>query len=152
VNRALVVVLVASSSHAVADPDPCSAAALKLKAKELIAWKVPERCTPKGGERAILRTKAELDAAFQCEKGVSLGIDPAKLALVRVPWTMSPAAAGLIAFDDGKLITLVTKFRQPCPNDPHAMPIGIVSYYLLPAGGADRGFAEANCTLAKHCP
>ncbi len=147
-------ILAASSSTVLADPkpDPCSADALKLKAKPLAAWKLPERCTAKGNQRGVLKTKAELDAGFQCEKGVSLGVDPAKFAVVQVPWTMSPAAAGLIAFDDGKAITLVTKFRQPCPNDPHAMPIGLVNWYLLPAGGGDRSFAEATCTMPKSCP
>ena len=138
------------SSRVVADP--CSADALKLKAKALTAWKLPERCTAKTSARTVLKTKAEVDAAFQCDKGVSLGIDTTKLALVQVPWMMSPAAAGLIAYDDGKRITLVTKFRQPCPNDPHAMPINLTSWYLLPADGKDRDFAETNCTLPKQCP
>jgi hypothetical protein len=149
----LTLVLLVWSSQALADPkpDPCSADALKLKAKALAPWKLPERCTARTSARGVLKTKAELDGAFECEKGVSLGVDLAKSALVRVPWMMSPAAAGLIAYDDGTLITLVTKFRQPCPNDPHAMPIGLTNYYLLPAGAA-RDFAETNCTLPKQCP
>ena len=152
-KSSLVLILLAASP-ALADPTPnaCTADAVRRKAKVLTEWKLPEHCTAKGGQRAVLKTKAELEAAIQCDKGVSLGVDPTKFSLVQVPWTMSPAAAGLVAYDDGKLITLVTKFRQPCPKDPHAMPVGLVNWYLLPAGGGERSFAEANCTLPKNCP
>jgi hypothetical protein len=32
------------------------------------------------------------------------------------------------------------------------MPITMTMWYLLPAGGADRGFADANCTIETKCP
>lgn len=135
--------------------DPCSPSALKLPgATRLPAWKPPERCTPRsaGSERAVLRTQADIDANFECSQGTSLGVDLTKQAIVRVSWNMSPAAVGLDALDDKKTLTFVTRFRSPCPKDPHPMPITMTMWYLLPAGGADRGFADANCTIETKCP
>jgi hypothetical protein len=135
--------------------DPCSPLALKLPgATRLTAWKPPERCTPRGGggERVVLRTQADIDARLECPNGTSLGVDLAKQSIVRVSWNMSPSAVGLDALDDKKTLTLVTRFRSPCPNDPLPMPMTTTMWYLLPAGGADRAFAEANCTIETRCP
>jgi hypothetical protein len=156
-KRALAIAfsIVAAASPAAADPksDPCSAASLQLgKTTVLRAWQPPEKCTAKTRARTILRTKAELDAAFECENGVAHGVDPKRVALVQVSWNMSPAAVGLDAHDDGKNITLVTRFRRPCPKDPHPMPITRAMWFVLPSSAGERGFAEANCTIDTKCP
>ena len=135
--------------------DPCSAQSLKLgSARRLVAWKPPEGCTANDGSsgRTILRTRAALDAQFVCGKGAKLGVDLAKHAVVQVSWNMSPAAVGLDAFDDAKQVTLVTRFRSPCPKDPRPMPITLQRWFLLPVGSSERTFAEANCTVDTKCP
>jgi hypothetical protein len=134
--------------------DPCSPSALRLPgAIRLTTWTPPERCAPRdpGSGRAVLRTQAEVDANLECPKGTALGVDLAKHSIVKVSWMMSPAAVGLDALDDRKTLTLVTRFRSPCPNDPHPMPMTTTLWYLLPAGGAERTFGEANCTIETKC-
>jgi hypothetical protein len=89
--------------------------------------------------------------AFTCGKDATLGVDFAKTTLVRVTWTMSPAASGLTAFDDGKTITLATRFRSPCPNDPRPMPMSMTSWFQIPSAKATRAFGDATCTFQPTC-
>jgi hypothetical protein len=154
--RVVAVAAVAACNTADTAPkavDRCSPAALKLpNATPLNAWKPPDGCEATGepGKR-VLRTQADVDANLTCAKGKTHGVDLAKKSLVKVTWNMSPAAVGLDALDDGKTITLVTRSRNPCPDDPHPMPITLTEWFVMPAGGADRAFAAASCTIDSKC-
>jgi hypothetical protein len=132
--------------------DPCGAQGLKLgTAKPLAAWKIPDNCTPKSiSDKRILKTQKDLDEQFDCTKGAKVGVDSANQSIVAVSWNQSPAAIALDAWDDGKTITLVTRFRQNCPKDPRPMPMQTARWYAAPAN-ADRAFAEATCTVPTKC-
>ena len=56
----------------------------------------------------------------------------------------------LLAFDDGKTVTLVSRQRKPCPNDPRPMPTPAITSVFLAASGA-RVFAEASCSFEAKC-
>jgi len=133
-----------------ATPDPCGAAALGLgTAKPLAAW-TPAGCTAKGGGPAVIASDA--DAAAQLDCTSPLGIDFAKQALVVVTRSWSPAQTGELAFDDGSKVTLVSRQRSPCPDEPRPMPTPpITSLFLTDANGA-RTFAQGSCTVATTCP
>lgn len=133
------------------DQSACTPAKLGLPgAKPLTIWKAPEGCTPKGGSGTVtIKREEELKAHFECKGAV--GIDFAKQSLVVTYRTMSPAFAGNEILDDGQKVTLVDKFRSPCPNDPHPMPAPYTLSFLVPAG-APRTFGEATCNVVSPCP
>lgn len=131
--------------------DPCGAAALGLAAATALApWTPPAGCTPRGQGTAIVRTAAELDGRLACAGGASHGFDLASQGLVAVAYTMSPASVGLIAYDDGKTVTLVSRQRSPCPDDPLPMPMQGAAWFVLPTGG-ERTLADAVCTVESTC-
>lgn len=131
-------------------PDPCGAAALGLgAARALDPWTLPSGCTPTGASgKAIARSDAELAALVQCPAGA--GVDFAAQAVLAVGYTLSPAGVGLGAFDDGNVVTLVSRQRNPCPNDPQPMPMNTTAWFVLPGGG-ERTFADKVCTVASTC-
>lgn len=134
-------------------PDPCSAAALRLEnAAPLPGWQIPDGCTPGGGGtgETFLRSQADLTARVPCPPGVAHGVDFNKNAVLAVGYHLSPAGAGMGAFDDGKVITLVTRQRSPCPDDPRPMPMNTTAWFLVPAGG-ERTFANTICTIESKC-
>lgn len=134
-----------------APPDPCGAAALGLgPAAALAPWTPPPGCSPRGDGQAILRSDAELAPRLECTAGMNHLVDFTRNALLVVGYTLSPAGAGLGAFDDGKVITLVTRQRNPCPGEPMPMPMNTAAWYLLPVG-AERSFADKTCTIASKC-
>lgn len=137
---------------AVKEADACDAAALGLaSAAALPVWTVPEGCTPGGKSgRTIARTEAELAGVIECAAGKSAGFDFSKGAILAVGYTMSPASIGVGAFDDGKVITVVSRFRSPCPKDPMPRPIDTVAWFEVPDGG-ERTFAEKSCTVQPRC-
>jgi hypothetical protein len=103
------------------------------------------------GERVYAK-QSEIDAAFTCEKGTALGVDAAKQALLRVSYTMSPASVGVAVFDDGKLVTVVSKQLPNCPKDPRPMPMDATAWFTIAPGGPERTFGNAACTLVRKCP
>jgi hypothetical protein len=116
----------------------------------LVTWKAPEGCTPKGGSGTVtIKSEEELKAHFDCK--TFTGIDFAKNPLVIDHRMMSPAFAGNDVLDDGKQITIVTKFRSSCPNEPPPMPAPYMLSYLVPGGGP-RTFAQATCNVDYKCP
>jgi hypothetical protein len=131
--------------------DPCSAAALGLgSAKLLTAWKMPDGCSLVDvTESIILRDDKDAAAHVACT-GAPLGHDFTKAALVVKQDTLSPAATGIIAYDTGTVLTWVTTFRTPCPDDPHPMPVPITLVYPVEAG-AGRGFDDKSCTRPPTC-
>jgi hypothetical protein len=131
--------------------DPCSAAALGLGgAVQLTAWKMPDGCALKDvGASIILRSEADATAHVVCT-GAPLGNDFAKTALVVNQTTLSPAATGVLAFDDGKLLTWVTRFRTPCPDDPQPMPVPVSLVFPVEAN-AGREFDDKSCTAPPAC-
>jgi hypothetical protein len=133
-------------------PDPCSAAAMKLgSATKLTPHQLPDACTanvPEGDARIVTSIEAAGET-FACPGAVVLDFATTGLAVTRR--TLSPATVGVDAYDDGKTVTWVTRFRSPCPNDPHPMPVPATLLYLLPNPG-ERAFAEANCTVETKCP
>lgn len=137
---------------AVDKPDPCGPAALGLAAaRPLAPWTLPAGCTPTGGPgKQLIRSDAELRAALTCPDGVAPGVDLTKDALLVVGYTLSPAGVGLGALDDGKLVTLVSRQRNPCPNDPMPMPMNTTAWFVVPGGG-ERTFADKVCTVDSTC-
>jgi hypothetical protein len=134
-----------------AGSDPCGAAALGLgPAAALAPWTPPPGCSPRGAGQAILRSDDELAPRLECTAGMNHLVDFTRHALLVVGYTLSPAGAGVGAFDDGKIITLVTRQRTPCPGDPMPMPMNTAAWYLLPVG-AERSFADKTCTIASKC-
>lgn len=133
-------------------PDPCGAAALGLgQANALAPWTPPPGCSPRGHGRSILRSDAELAPRLECSAGHNHLVDFTRHALLAVDYTLSPAGAGLGALDDGHVITLVSRQRNPCPGGPMPMPMNTTAWFLLPAGG-ERSFADATCTVESRCP
>lgn len=134
-----------------AKPDPCGAAALNLKdAKALTTWQPPPGCMARGDGVAVIRSEDELKARLECPAGVAAGVDFTKQALLVDAYMMSPASTGVIAYDDGKVVTLVSRQRSPCPNDPQPMPMNATAWFVVPGGGA-RTTAEAVCTVESTC-
>lgn len=133
-------------------PDPCGAAALGLgQATALALWTPPPGCSPRGNGKSILRSDADLAPRLDCSAGQHHRVDFTKHALLVVDYTLSPAGAGLGALDDGRVITLVSRQRNPCPGGPMPMPMNTTAWFLLPAGG-ERGFADTTCTVESQCP
>lgn len=134
-----------------AKPDPCGAAALGLgTAPKLELWTPPPGCSPRGEGTTILHSDDELTPRLECTAGLNHLVDFTKQALLVVGHTLSPAGAGVLAFDDGKVVTLVSRQRSSCPGDPMPMPMNATAWFLLPAG-AERTFAAKTCTLDPQC-
>lgn len=116
---------------------------------------VPAGCTLSGGgaptSPRVIRTAEEMAAALTCSGAERPAVDLATHDVVVVRYTMSPAHAGTEALDDGTTVTLVTRFRPPCPRDPMPMPMNGTLAFTLPKG-AVRGYREASCTLPLRCP
>lgn len=115
---------------------------------------LPTGCSFQGGGTAaaplVVTNAAELEAHLQC-----VGVTPPVLDLTAndlylVTHMLSPAYGGGETRDDGTTVTLVTRFRQNCPDDPLPMPINSTFGFLLPKGAA-RVFHQANCTLPREC-
>ncbi len=133
------------------EADPCGATALGLgQAVALEPWSPPPGCSPRGDGKAILRSDAELTPRLECTAGMNHLVDWTQHALLAVGYTLSPAGAGLGAFDDGKVITLVSRQRNPCPGGPMPMPMNTTAWFRLPAGG-ERSFADKVCTVESDC-
>lgn len=119
---------------------------------EIVA--MPRECifTNGGTPRAphVLRTAEELSAAMSCQGATPPSIDMAVNDVYVVTYTMSPASTGLLTFDDDTTLTFVSRFRQPCPDDPMPMPISSTFAFTMPKGAA-RVYAEATCTLPLDC-
>jgi len=130
--------------------DPCGAEALRLgTAKVVTPWKIPAGCTPRGGTgNTIAKSEEELKAILECTSGS--GVDFGAQAVLAVGYSLSPAGAGMSAFDDGEVVTLVTRQRSPCPNDPRPMPMNTMAWFLLEKGG-ERTFANTICTIDSTC-
>lgn len=141
-----------AKADAVSKPDPCGAAALGLgQAVALARWTPPPTgCTPQGSGTAIVRSGAELATRLECAAGTVAAIDFSQHALLSHGYSISPAGAGLVVFDDGKVVTLVTRQRDPCPGAPMPMPMNATAWFLLPAG-AERTFANTICTIDSQC-
>src|SRR5690606_6529134 len=113
-----------------AKADPCSAAALGLgQASPLNSWQPPAGCTPRDAGTGTVRGEAELAERLECPAGTAAGVDFSRHALLSVSHTLSPAEVGLIAFDDGATITLVTRQRSPCPDDPRPTPRHTIEWF-----------------------
>lgn len=150
---ALVASAACAPARAAGDDGPCSARALKLgAAKPVAALPIPTGCTVRGAgdEPVLVRTRAALDQHLACPAGAAPAIDFERQALVVVSRMLSPATVGIDAFDDGKVVTLVTRSRRPCPDDPRPMPTP-ASYLYVVGAQPTRGFAEAQCTTDSRC-
>jgi hypothetical protein len=141
-----------TTSPATVDASACTPAKLGIPdAKPLAIWKAPEGCERKGGSGMVtIKNEEELRAHFDC-KGAPTGIDFARQSLVVAYRTMSPAAAGNDVLDDGQKVTIVNKFRSPCPSDPQPMPVPYTLSFLVPAS-APRTFGETSCNVVWKCP
>lgn len=131
----------------------CTAPGLE-RAHRLEIVALPRECTftNGGSTRAprVLRTADELAASIVCQGALPPAINVATQDVYVVTYTMSPASTGLVTFDDGATLTFVSRFRQPCPDDPMPMPMNSTFAFTLPKG-ATRAYAEASCTLPLAC-
>jgi len=153
VVAALAAVSCARSPSAPPAGDPCSAAALGLgKATRAAPWQPPPGCSlaGRGGPPVLVRSEAELRAAVTCAGDVTSGIDFAAHALVLQSITLSPASTGADVFDDGAVVTVVTRQRRPCPGDPQPMPIGHTVAALV-SGAGERTVRESTCVADTTC-
>ena len=103
-------------------------------------WPAPE----------IVDTTAKLDAVLSCSGGANASIDLKAHDLFLFQYTLSPASGGASVYDDGSKLTLVSRSRVPCGNEPRAMPLSIVLGYAMPKG-AKRTYANASCVVASVC-
>lgn len=142
---------ITTKKDAVAAPDPCAAAALGLgEAASLAAWEPPRECRPIGEGTAHVRDAKQLATRLECPAGITPGVDFTRNAVLSIEYSLSPAGAGLLAYDDGKVVTIVSRQRSSCPDDPMPMPMQVTSWFLLPDGG-QRTLANTVCTLAPQC-
>ena len=154
VASVIATVLVLASSLGRADTpkpiDQCGAAALNLGAASPVAtWKPPAGCRAKSNS-IVLHTQAALDAQFDCPKGTVVAVDLANYALLQLTQNMQPAAIGIDAFDDGKSLTLVTRFRNRCPKDASTPQRLMTVWFLLPS--THRLLDRASCIVEMKCP
>lgn len=103
----------------------------------------------------VLRTAEEVAAALRCNgegqpAASTLGVDMNANDVYVVEYTMSPASAGIEAFDDGTRLTVLTRFRPNCPGDPMPMPMNSTVAWLVPKD-ATRTIAQASCSLPEQC-
>jgi hypothetical protein len=135
--------------------DPCSPDALKLpSAKPLASWSPSTSCSlAHAGHDGhdVVHSQTELDRLFSCATGSAPHFDFTHASLVVVSWTMAAAATGLDALDDGQTLTLVTRFRKPCPGDLHPMQVNDTRFFVIPSASATRTFGTASCTLDTKC-
>lgn len=130
--------------------DPCGAPALGLgTAKALEPWTPPEGCAARGTGTELVRDDAGLAERLQCPSAPAES-DFSRAALLSVAYTLSPAGAGVIAYDDGKTVTVVTRQRNPCADAPMPMPMSVTAWFVVPGG--ERSIATATCTLPPSCP
>ncbi len=150
-------VVVVSSQVAVADPKPgsCEAVAKQhAKSKKLALYKVPADCTPSGGDRepyAITSDGAARPFVTCKDPKAKLGIDWKQHQLVVTARSASPAEVGIDVYDDGKVVTFVSRQRPSCKNDPRPMP-GPNTTFLYQLGAGARTFAEGSCNVERTCP
>ena len=116
-------------------------------ADTLVVTKLDRQARPLPDARAI---DDELTPRLECTAGLNHLVDFTRHALLVIGHPLSPAGAGVLAFDDGKVITVVSRQRSSCSGDPRPMPMNTTAWFLLPAG-AERTFAARTCNLASQC-
>lgn len=135
--------------------DPCGAAALGLAgAATLAPWKPPAGCTSRGdgGGHLLVRDVGQLRQRLACDEGAAVDVDFSRQALLAASYTLTPAGAGLAAFDDGKVVTLATRHRTTCPDEPLPMPLPPTTIWFVVPGGGERSVAGTTCTVPTTCP
>jgi hypothetical protein len=154
VRIAILLTLVACNAEAeTKTADTCVATGKPLGTK-LTAWKPPAECTLKGGTQSprSISNDADARAHLECkDPKAKLGVDFAKQQLIVTSRSLSPAGVGFDVYDDGKKITVVSRQRNPCKNDPRPMPGPNTTMIFQTTGGA-RVFADAACTVESKCP
>jgi hypothetical protein len=138
----------AGSSAPEAEDDPCTPAALGLpSSKPAAIFELPAGCTF-AGTKTWIASVEDAREAFDCEPD-ALGVDFASEAIIVSSGTLSPAQTGSWALDDGIKITMVSRFRDPCPDDPQPMPTPFTATFRVPAGA--RTFSDVSCTVKTKC-
>jgi hypothetical protein len=141
-----------SAGAAVEPASGCNLASIGLgAARPAPAFDIPSGCSPRPGlDASPIRSEEAFHAALQCT--APSGVDFTRFELHVVMRTLSPAGLGTQVVDDGTTVTLVSLYRDPCPNEPPPMPMQVPVAYLLPAGaGAVRTAAERSCKVAWSC-
>lgn len=98
----------------------------------------------------FVRSTLELQQLLSCPADNPASVDLAHNALLISARTLSPAGMGTSVYDDGEVLTFVSRSRTTCPEDPLPMPMNVTLAVLLPAG-AERTFKEASCTVVSRC-
>jgi hypothetical protein len=116
------------------------------------AWRAPAGCTLRDGSATPTPTRDEAGFAsrWACPAGVTSGVDWTRFAVWSMATMLSPAGAGYAVYADGARLTLVSRQRTPCPDDPRPMPTPYTLAFLLPAAQAFT-VAQATCTLPPQC-
>jgi len=135
-------------------PATCTAPGLE-HAHSVPALQIPRECSATGGSfdapRAV-RSQDELASALSCSEGTTLpNFDMRRRDVYVLRFSMSPAYGGSEIFDDGHIVTFLTRDRPPCPGDPRPMPMESSMAFSLPHGAA-RTFRHLACTLPRRCP
>jgi hypothetical protein len=134
------------------DEGGCAPAAMGLvRARVITAWRAPSGCTLRnaGPTPTPVRDETSFARMFACEAGVASGVDWSRFSLWAMQTTLSPAGAGYSVFAEGSRVTLVTRQRSPCPDDPRPMPIPYSLAFLLPVG--EVALTQRTCTLPPRC-
>ncbi len=140
---------------ATTDLGGCDPAALGLaRAQVITAWRAPEGCARRGGgggssEPSRVRSEQEFSSAFACREGVSSGLDFSRQTLFVLDTTLSPASAGFAVYADGARVTLVSRQRAPCPDDPRPMPMPFAFAFVV--DHAETTLTQSVCTLPARC-
>jgi hypothetical protein len=149
--RALLLLLAACSDGPTAPVAvDCIAAGLE-HARNVDLASLPTTCSfIGGGPPSAPMHVLDPAVAVQCEAGSPSVIDVSAADLYVVRYDRSPASVGLAILDDGATVTLLTRFRSPCPDDPLPMPMQSFVGFWLPKG-ATRAWRESNCTVPAAC-
>lgn len=143
----------ARQSAAVDDQGACAPAALGFDAAQAItAWRAPTGCAPRGGgvTPTPVRSEDEFSERFACPEGTRSGIDWSRHTLWSTQRSLSPAGAGYLVFAAGARVSLVSRMRSPCPDDPHVMPTPYHLAFLLPREPTPT-ITESSCALPPRC-
>ncbi len=145
----------AAEAAVVLDTDPCSADQLGLTgAKKLSRKLLRSGCRPKeSAPPQLLTSEEQFTKQVDCtDKATGASHNWSAGMLVVATRSPSPAEAGVLAYDDGKVITFVSMQRTPCPDDPRPMPGPNETHVFIAEPNGARTFADRACTVQRACP
>lgn len=137
-----------------APQDPCSPDRLKLgEVQKLIAFDLPKDCRPKPPAiRVLVRSEKDFGERMTCDKKAVAGVDFKKVMLVAWLKNVVPNATGNDIWDEGgRKVTVVTRQKQICPEDPKVEPSQATVAFLTETDPVPPEFGEMTCTVPATC-